>query len=83
VRDRAEPDLAEVAFEVVDDWHGRGVGTLLVRRLARRARALRSERFRGFVLGTNERAKAVLLAGGRVAGSRLEGSAVELLVELA
>ena len=82
VRDRAERDLAEVAFEVTDDWHGRGLGTLLVHSLARRALGVRVKRFRGFVLATNERAKAVLRAAGRVTDSRRDGSAVELVIEL-
>jgi RimJ/RimL family protein N-acetyltransferase len=83
VRDGVDPDVAEVAFEVVDDWHGRGLGKAIVCRLARRARALRVGRFRGFVLARNEGAKAVLRNVGPVAGSRFEGSSIELVVELA
>jgi hypothetical protein len=33
----AEPDTAEVAVVVVDDWQGKGVGTALLERLTERA----------------------------------------------
>lgn len=32
-----EPDTAEAAVAVVDDWHGRGLGTALLQRLGQRA----------------------------------------------
>jgi GNAT superfamily N-acetyltransferase len=38
VRDRARPDAAEVAVTVVDDWQGRGLGTLLLEGITVRAR---------------------------------------------
>ena len=38
-------DVAEVAYAVVDEWQGRGVGTVLVDRLAEDARAAGIERF--------------------------------------
>jgi GNAT superfamily N-acetyltransferase len=38
-------DAAEVAFAVADEWQGRGVGTLLVDRLAADARAAGITRF--------------------------------------
>lgn len=37
IRDPAQPDTAEVAVVVADSWQRRGLGTLLLRRLARRA----------------------------------------------
>jgi RimJ/RimL family protein N-acetyltransferase len=38
-------ETAEVAYAVVDEWQGRGVGTLLVSRLAADARAVGITRF--------------------------------------
>src|SRR5947208_5045764 len=39
IRERTAPDTAEVAFSVVDDYQGRGLGTLLVGALAVAARS--------------------------------------------
>ena len=38
VRTREDPEEAEVAFAVVDDWQGRGLGRALLTDLTRRAR---------------------------------------------
>jgi GNAT superfamily N-acetyltransferase len=38
IRHRDDPQKAEVAIEVVDDFQGRGLGTILVEELGRRAR---------------------------------------------
>ena len=45
VRDRDDPQKAEVAIEVVDDFQGRGLGTVLVDALGRRARMRGITRF--------------------------------------
>jgi GNAT superfamily N-acetyltransferase len=39
IRDPVDPETADVAVTVVDEWQGRGVGTLLVDRLGADARA--------------------------------------------
>lgn len=51
---------AEVAFEVVDEWQGRGVGRLLVNRLAADARAAGIERLHGDVRDVNAASRALL-----------------------
>lgn len=52
---RLEPggDAAEAAITVIDDWQGRGLGTLLLELLARRAMREGITRFRGTLLARN------------------------------
>ena len=49
-----DPEAAEAAITVADDWHGRGLGTELLHELAERARHEGVKRFKGFVLARNE-----------------------------
>jgi RimJ/RimL family protein N-acetyltransferase len=60
VRLRDEPEVAEPAITVIDDYQGRGLGTLLLGLLAAAARAGGIERFRAYVLEENEPMKALL-----------------------
>ena len=53
-------DTAEVAFAVADEWQGRGVGTVLIDRLAADARAAGIRRFVGTVSDSNPRSLALL-----------------------
>jgi GNAT superfamily N-acetyltransferase len=53
IRLKEEPTVAEVAVTVLDDMHGRGLGTLLLDILARAARKQGIETFRAYVLGEN------------------------------
>ena len=53
-------DTAEVAFAVADDWQGRGIGTVLVDRLAADARAAGIRRFVATVTESNPRSLALL-----------------------
>jgi GNAT superfamily N-acetyltransferase len=48
------PDVAEAAITVADDWHGRGVGTALLHELAERARDEGVKRFSAYVLARND-----------------------------
>jgi RimJ/RimL family protein N-acetyltransferase len=82
VRDQADPEQAEVAFEVVDDWQRRGVGTRLLGELAVTARDAGVERFTALVAAGNEPSLRLLRGAGPVVGSVHQGGEVELTVEL-
>lgn len=68
IREKHDPNTAEVAVAVVDSWHGRGVGTALLERLAGRARLEGIERFNATVLAENRDVSELLetLGAGRV-----------------
>ena len=54
VRDPARPDAAEVAVTVVDDWQGRGLGTLLLEVISARAREEGVRTFTALMLAGNQ-----------------------------
>jgi RimJ/RimL family protein N-acetyltransferase len=82
VRDPGEPSTAEVAFAIVDEWQGRGLGTRLTELLACRARSERIERFRATVLRSNTRAVALLKRLSDDVRVALEGGSLEITVAL-
>jgi GNAT superfamily N-acetyltransferase len=49
-----DPEVAEAAVTVVDDWQGKGLGTALLELLARRARQEGIHRFSAVVLAQNQ-----------------------------
>jgi GNAT superfamily N-acetyltransferase len=53
VRLPRDPEAAEAAVAIVDDWQGRGVGTALLGLLADRARTEGIRRFTGLMLASN------------------------------
>jgi GNAT superfamily N-acetyltransferase len=53
VRHHDDPKAAEVAIAVIDEWHRRGLGTLLLGRISERARDEGIRRFTGLVLADN------------------------------
>jgi acyl-CoA hydrolase/RimJ/RimL family protein N-acetyltransferase len=65
--------LAEVAFVVRDDWQGKGLGTLLMRRIAEAGRARGLRGFKADVLAENQRMLAVFHESGLEVSARLDG----------
>lgn len=59
-----EPDVAELAFAVLDEHQGRGIATLLLEHLGRIARANGIREFRAEVLGDNNRMLEVFATSG-------------------
>jgi GNAT superfamily N-acetyltransferase len=55
-----EPEVAEAAVTVVDDYQGRGVGTLLLQALGAMALENGIKRFRGYVLSDNRAIRELL-----------------------
>ena len=76
VRDPAQPQVAEAALAVVDEWQHRGVGTALLRHLIARARQEDVRRFRASVLGDNQAMLSLLDQPGLLPAGR-ESSGAE------
>jgi GNAT superfamily N-acetyltransferase len=83
VRSEADPRSAEVAFEVVDECHGNGVGRKLLAELKQLALRQGVERFSAVVAAGNEPAFALLRNAGPIVRSSFEDGAYEVVVELA
>jgi RimJ/RimL family protein N-acetyltransferase len=81
VRSREDPDAAEAAIVVADDWQGRGLGPRLLERLVDRARDEGIRRFTALVQAENRRAQEVLSELGHTS-RKPQGSTVELDIEL-
>jgi GNAT superfamily N-acetyltransferase len=82
VRDRDRGDSAEIAVFVLDAWQGRGVGKVLLDRLADRARAEGIHRFTALMLNGNRRMRHLLGNLGDPVVLDNAAGAVELAVDL-
>jgi nucleotide-binding universal stress UspA family protein/ribosomal protein S18 acetylase RimI-like enzyme len=80
---RAPTDLetAEVAFAVVDDWQGRGLGRALLTYLARRAREEGIRRFTAIVKFDNAEALRLLRSISEIEARQI-GPELELTIDL-
>ena len=78
VRDRDRPERAEAAVTVIDDWQGRGLGTLLLELLAVRARDESITRFTAFMLASNDEMMELLESFGPVRVIDREAGTVEV-----
>ena len=76
------PATAEVAFMVEEDYHGRGIASLLLRHLAGVARANGISSFEADVLADNKAMRAVFARTGWPMQTRREGDAVHVRMTL-
>jgi RimJ/RimL family protein N-acetyltransferase len=81
VRSTEDPTLAELAVAVVDDWQGRGVGSLLTAELAERAREEGIACFTALALAENEAMLGLLGELGEVRAGPTQLGTVELAVD--
>jgi RimJ/RimL family protein N-acetyltransferase len=82
VRDQARPKAAEVAVTVVDDWQGRGLGTLLLEGITMRAREEGVDTFTALMLVDNTQMMDLLQRLGAVRVVDHDAGAVEVEVHL-
>jgi GNAT superfamily N-acetyltransferase len=82
VRDVDGPE-AEIAFEVVDDWQGRGVGKHLLAELRSLALGQGILRFRALIAHGNRPAFAPVRGVGDELSRSSDGDGVELVVRIA
>jgi GNAT superfamily N-acetyltransferase len=78
VRHPERPDTAEIAVTVIDDWQGRGVGTLLAGVLSARAREEGITTFTALMLADNDDMMDILSHLGPVRIVDQEASTVEI-----
>ncbi len=78
----ADPGHAEVAFTIADDMQGKGLGSLLFRRLAELARAHGITTFDAEVLPENEKMHRVFTRSGLAQTVRRDGPALHYEIAL-
>jgi nucleotide-binding universal stress UspA family protein/RimJ/RimL family protein N-acetyltransferase len=81
IRAQDDPQIAEVAVTVADDWQRRGLGRALLHRLTYRARREGVRRFSALVQGDNPRALRLLESVGATQHQH-DAGVVELVIEL-
>lgn len=79
-RDDRQPDRAEFAMVIADDYQGRGLGTILLRRLADAADRAGVRTLTGEVLGDNHRMLRMLYHSGLGVSFRGTGGVVAVEV---
>jgi RimJ/RimL family protein N-acetyltransferase len=77
-----DPHVAEAAITVADEWQGRGVGTLLLRCIAERAREENVKRFSAYVLAQNDDMLDLLRRLGPMTVRGRHHGAIEIEAEL-
>jgi GNAT superfamily N-acetyltransferase len=82
VRSPDNPNEAEYAIAVADDWQGRGLGTALLHALEQRAREEGIEWFTGLVLADNRQMLDVLAGLGGFEQRRADYGTVEVRLHI-
>jgi GNAT superfamily N-acetyltransferase len=82
VRLRGRPDTAEAAVAVIDAWQGRGLGGILLERLADRAAEHGIEHFSASLFASNRSMLALFSRLGRMRVTRDGSETLEIDVEL-
>ena len=82
VRSGENPREAEAAVAVADDWQRRGLGTILLRHLALRARDEGIVCFRGLVLSENEAVRHLLETLGKVEERQADEDTIEVALQI-
>lgn len=82
IRSRIRQDSAEIAVTVADRWQRRGVGRLLLRRLADRARQEGITQFTAEILSQNQAMLALIRTLGHVT-VEMDGSTTAATIDLA
>jgi GNAT superfamily N-acetyltransferase len=82
VRNPARPNAAEVAVTVIDDWQGRGLGTLLLEAITMRAREEGVDTFTALMLVDNREMMDLLERLGAVREVDRAAGSVEVEVHL-
>jgi GNAT superfamily N-acetyltransferase len=75
-------DSAEIAVTVDDAWQGRGLGSVLLLRLAGRARTAGIRRFTGLILAENAPMRALMRKLGDAESRNVGDGTIEASVEL-
>lgn len=78
VRDIGRPDVAELAVTVIDDWQGRGLGSLLLEVIGARAREEGIPTFTALVLASNQEIVDLFEREGTVRVVDRESGTIEL-----
>jgi RimJ/RimL family protein N-acetyltransferase len=78
----SEPQRAEVAFAIVDEHQGRGIGKILLSHLARIARSAGIEEFVADVLPQNTAMLRVFAGSGLIFTAKSDGSTTHVVLKL-
>jgi GNAT superfamily N-acetyltransferase len=82
IRSTTDAGCAEAAIAVVDDWQNKGVGTLLLMRLAAAAKERGIDRFRGSAFAENAPVREILKQLGPSVRTAGDGEELQIEVDL-